>query len=318
MQPLWFLALPLALLPLIAWWRPHAIMFSSLQAMRGGHGARPILTFALPLLECVAIALVVTALARPQEVRRETVRESEGIDILLAIDTSGSMDAEDMGRGTGSTSRLEAAKQVMARFVEGRPDDRLGLLVFGEEAFIQVPLTLDHEALTDFVGQLVIGMAGRNKTAVGTAIAIGCKRMKDLAAPSRIMILVTDGHSNAGSVSPLQAADAAKALGVRVYTIGVGSAGGGGLMGMLRGGGADVDEPTLRAVAARTGGKYYRATDASALAGVYEDIDKLERTTARTKEFVHRDERYLSALLPGLALILLQLLLGNTLLRRIP
>lgn len=318
MHPLWLLALPLALVPWIAWLRPHALRFSSLRAMRGGRTVRAWSALVLPLLEMVAIAAAVVALARPQEVRRETVRESDGIDILLALDVSGSMEAPDMGRSGRELTRLEAAKLVMAKFVEGRADDRVGLLLFGEEAFVQVPLTLDHAGLTDMIRQIEIGMAGKNATAVGTALAVGAKRMKELEAPTKVMVLVTDGRSNAGTVSPLQAAEAAAALGIRVYTIGVGSAGGRGLLGMFGGGGADVDEPTLRGIAMRTGGKYWRATDTDALAEVYAEIDRLEPSTARTREFVHRDERYLLALLPGVVAAALHALLGTTLFRRIP
>lgn len=321
MHPLWFGALPLAVLPILAWLRPHALQFGSLGAMRSRRGFRVAATAVPPLLETLAFVCVVTALARPQEVRRETIRETPGIDILLAIDTSGSMEAPDMGTSGFDLTRLEAAKRVMAHFVEGRTDDRVGLLVFGEEAFVQVPLTLDHVALNDFIGQLEIGMAGKNATAVGSAIAVGAKRMKEIEAPSRVMVLVTDGRSNAGVLGPLQAAEAAAALGIRVYTIGVGAtsgSGGGGILGLLRGSGADVDEPTLRAVAARTGGKYYRATDAAGLGEVYADIDRLEKTTARTREFVHRDELFLVPLLPGLALLLANTLLTSTVLRRLP
>ncbi|MFZ5479793.1 MAG: VWA domain-containing protein [Myxococcota bacterium] len=315
--PLWLAALPLALLPWVAWWRPHALTFSSLGAVKGGRSLRRLADGVVPLFESLALALVVLALARPQEVQRETQRESQGIDILLAIDTSGSMETPDMGSAGGrDLTRLEAAKLVAAKFVEGRPDDRVGLVVFGEEAFVQVPLTLDHVGLTDLVSQIDIGMAGKNATAVGTAVAVAAKHMKELPAPSRVVILVTDGRSNAG-VSPTEAAEAAAALKVRVYTIGVGSAGGSGLFGMLRGG-AEIDEPMMQAVAATTGGKYFRASDARALLGVYEEIDRLEKTTARTKEFVHRDERYLVALLPAIALYVTQLVLASTVLRRIP
>jgi Ca-activated chloride channel family protein len=316
-SPAWFLALPLAALPLVAWARPHALTFSSLAAVKGGGGLRRFASMILPLCEAVALALVVIALARPQEVFRETQRESQGIDILLAIDTSGSMETPDMGSSGGrDLTRLEAARLVAARFVEGRTDDRVGLVAFGEEAFVQVPLTLDHVGLVDLIGSLEIGMAGKNATAVGTAVAIAAKHMKDLSAPSKVVILVTDGRSNAG-IAPMEAAEAAAALKVRVYTIGVGSAGGGGLFGALRGG-AEIDEPMMRSVAAITGGRYFRAADANALAGVYEEIDRLEKTTARTKEFVHRDERYLRALLPALGLWLVQLVLGATVLRRLP
>ncbi len=317
MHPGWFAALPLALLPWIAWLRPHTLRFSALASVRAPRNWRSVAALLVPLLECVAIAGVVLALARPQEVRRETVRESQGIDILLAIDTSGSMRERDMRAGTRELSRLQAAQVVMAQFVEGRPDDRVGLEVFGEEAFVQVPLTLDHEALTAFVAELDIGMAGQGATAVGTAIAVGAKRMKELEAPSRVLILVTDGRSNAGTISPLQAAEAAAALGIRVYTIGVGAASRGGLFGMM-GGGADIDERSLRAIAATTGGRYYRAADTESLAQVYAEIDQLERSSARTKEFVHRDERYLLPLLPAVVAFLAQLALGATIFRRVP
>lgn len=316
MHPAWLLALPLALLPWLAWLRPHTIRFSALRSVTSRRTWRSFGAPVLPLLECVAILGVVLALARPQEVRRETLRESQGIDILLAIDTSGSMDAPDMRAGPRELTRLEASKLVMTQFVDERPDDRIALEVFGEDAFVQVPLTLDHEALSDFISQLEIGMAGKNATAVGTAIAIGVKRMKELDAPSRVMILVTDGRSNAGSVTPLQAAEAAAALGVRVYTIGVGSAGRGGLFGGM--GGADVDERSLNAVAVRTGARYFRAADTNALAQVYAEIDQLEPSTGRTKEFVHRDERYLLALVPALLMFVVHMGLGATVLRRLP
>lgn len=315
MSPLWFVALPLALLPWVAWLRPHTIRFSAVELLKVRRTWRNFLGVLPPLLESMAIAGVVIALARPQEVRRETLRESQGIDLLLAIDTSGSMETPDMVAGGRELSRLEASKLVMARFVEGRPDDRIGLEIFGEEAFVQVPLTLDHEALTAFIEQIEIGMAGK-RTAVGTAIAVGTKRMKELTAPSKVLILVTDGRTTAGALSPTQAAEAAAALGVKVYTIGVGSTGQRGFFGMS--GGTDIDEPTMRAVATTTGGKYYRATDLAALAEVYADIDRLERSTARTKEFVHRDERYLSALLPAIACFFLAIVLSSTLLRRTP
>ncbi|MFN7146050.1 MAG: vWA domain-containing protein, partial [Myxococcota bacterium] len=199
MHPAWFAALPLALLPWVAFLRPHAMRFSALGSVKAPRSWRSLAAVVVPLLESVAIAGVVLALARPQEVRRETVRESQGIDILLAIDTSGSMKERDMRAGGRDLTRLQAAQVVMAQFVEGRPDDRIGLEVFGEEAFVQVPLTLDHEALTSFIAQLEIGMAGQGATAVGTAIAVGAKRMKELEAPSRVLILVTDGRSNAGT-----------------------------------------------------------------------------------------------------------------------
>ena len=318
MHPWWFAAFPLVIFPWIAWLRPHAIRFSAIATVTVRPSLRTFALLAVPLLESLAIAGVVGALARPQEVRRETQRESNGIDILLAIDTSGSMDTPDMRAGARELSRLEAAKIVMSEFVDGRTDDRVGLEVFGEDAFVQVPLTVDHDALSAFIGQLEIGMAGKNATGVGTAIAVGAKRMKELEAPSRIMILVTDGRSNAGTITPLLAAEAAAVVGIRVYTIGVGGAAQPGMFGLFGGGGAEIDERSLRAVAATTGGRYYRASDAGALLEVYREIDQLEKSTARTREFVHRDERYLMFLLPAIAAFTLQVGVSLTILRRLP
>jgi Ca-activated chloride channel family protein len=298
--------------------RPHALGFGALGLVRTRVTTRVASSWAVPLAESAAIVCVALALARPQEVTRETIRETPGLDILLAVDTSGSMDQGDMGRSGTVLSRLEASKMVMARFVRERPDDRIGLLLFGEEAFVQVPLTLDHDALAEFIGQVGIGMAGENATAVGTAVAVAVKRMKELDAPSKIVVLITDGQSNAGSVTPLQAAQAAAALGVRVYTIGVGGGGGRGLLGLLGGGGNDVDEPTLRAVASTTGGKYFRAVDAAALAQVYTEIDALETSTGRTKEFVHRDERYVLFLVPAMIAWFAGFALAQGWLRRLP
>ena len=301
-DPWWLLALPLTLLPIVAWFRPHTLRFPG---VGGGRisllGAATVLP---ALAEALAIGCTIVALARPQQVETETVRDSDGLDILLAIDTSGSMRSPDMGRGLQSLSRLDAAKAVMQRFVEARPDDRLGLLVFGEEAFVQVPPTLDSAALIDFIGSLELGMAGANATAVGDAIAVGVKRLKDLNAPSKIIILVTDGKSNSGRVQPMDAAAAAKALGVKIYTIGVGS--------------SQIDEATLAAVARTTGGSYYAAANLNQLAEVYKEIDSNEKTTAQVREYVHRDELYLDWAFPALLFFVAAFALSRTALRRLP
>ena len=305
--PAWLVALPPALLPMIAWGRPHTLRFPGLDRTSTSNPVvhlRAALSLLPALLEATAIALTVVALARPQHIEHETVRDSEGLDILLAIDTSGSMRSPDMGRGLSPLSRLDAAKTVMQRFVAARPDDRLGLLVFGEEAYVQVPPTLDATVLVDFIGDLEIGMAGPNATAVGDAVAVGVKRLKDLDAPSKLLILVTDGKSNSGTVQPIDAAKAAKALGVKVYTIGVGT--------------SQIDDRELQAVAQITGGKYYPAPTLSDLAQVYVDIDKNEKTTAQVHEYVHRDELYANWLWPALVSFGAALLLSHTLLRRLP
>ena len=215
------------------------------------------------------------------------------------------------------TSRLEVAKDVMARFVEGRPNDRIGLVVFGEQAFTQVPLTMDHDAMTRFLGQVEIGMAGERSTAVGDGLAVASRRLKELSAPSRVVILLTDGRNNAGQISPMQAAQAAEALGIRVYTIGVGGEGGRGPFGLF-GGGGDLDERSLQAIAKTTGGQYFRAASTDALEKVYETIDTLEKSTAEVKEFVHREERFRPLAIWGLVALALNLLLGETALRRLP
>jgi len=315
--PLWLLLLPVALLaPWLS--RGPRVRFSSIVAVRARPTARTLLAWLVPLLASLALTLFVVGLARPQLVDRERVVEREGIDILLVLDTSGSMEAEDFTLGGRTASRLSVAKEVVAQFIEGRPDDRIGLVVFGEEAFTQVPLTLDHDALVDFLRQVEIGMAGSRQTAIGDAIAVGGRRLKELEAESRIMILLTDGRSNAGKVEPLDAAEAARSLGLRIYTVGVGAKGRRGLMGLFPGRTNDLDEKTLRAIALKTEGQYFRATDTRGLQQVYATIDQLEKSTAESREFVHREEIYQAWVWSGLGMLLLHLLLAETVLRRLP
>lgn len=318
-SPWWGLAVPVALL---APWlgRGPRLSFSSLAAVRADWTWRVALAWLPRALLSVGLALLAVGLARPQLVDRERVVESVGLDILLVVDTSGSMEQADYVLSGQRVDRLTAAKDVMAQFVEGRPDDRIGLVVFGEEAFTQVPLTLDHDALTRFLDMVVIGMAGERSTAVGDALGIALKRLKELDAPSKIVILLTDGRNNAGQIQPLQAAEAAAALGVRVYTIGVGGdgGGGGGLFGLFAAGRSDLDERTLQNVARITGGQYFRASNMSSLEQVYARINELETSKADVREFVHREERFVTFVSIGLALIALSAVLGETVLRRLP
>lgn len=315
--PLWLLALPLAL---VAPWlrRGPRLAWPALGALRTRHTWRTVLAWVPGMFGMAGLSLLVLAMARPQAVDRQQTLDSDGIDILLVLDTSGSMQQADYNLSGRRANRLEVAKEVMARFVEGRPTDRLGLVVFGEEAFTQVPLTMDHDALVGFLDQVDIGMAGERSTAVGDGLAVATRRLSDLPAPSKVVILLTDGRSNSGQVSPMQAAQAAKALGVRVYTIGVGSSGGGGMFGLFGGGQSDLDESTLQAIAMITGGQYFRAANTAALEEVYKTIDTLEKSTAEVKEFVHREERYPPLLALGLLALLLETLLGETILRRLP
>lgn len=305
---LW-LAVPVLLLPL----QPlltgrNALAIAKLGPRR--FALRPLLAWVPSVLWVAGLLLAVLAAARPQITHRQQIVTSKGLDILMALDTSGSMRQDDMLTRRGYASRIEVAKGVAKEFVDGRPNDRLGMVVFGEEAFTYVPLTLDHETLKDAIDTVEIGMSGSRGTAVGTAIAVSAKRMKELEAPSKVVILVTDGRSNAGRLSPLEAANAAAALDIKVYTIGVG-----GPTGAFDDG---VDEPGLRAVSEATGAHYFRAQDMAALVDVYKTIDELEPSPAKVKDLVEHEELFRCPLTKGAVMMLLAALLQATLLRRGP
>ncbi len=311
------LLLPVLALPAQGWLTGrNRLAVASLDAVTSRWTLRLLLAWVPRVLQVVGLVLCVIALARPRETQRDVVVESEGLDILLAVDTSGSMQATDFQVGGRPMDRLSVAKGVMAEFVESRPHDRIGVVVFGEEAFTQVPLTLDHTTLNDSLANVQIGIAGAQGTAIGSAIAIGAKRLKDLEAPDRVMIVLTDGRNNAGRVTPMQAAQAAAALDITVYTIGVGATRGGlrGVFGMSDG----LDEEGLTRIAEATGGRYFRATDTASLQKIYDTIDELEPSPAEVSELVQHVERYRMALLPGVLLLGLSLLLSSTWLRRGP
>jgi Ca-activated chloride channel family protein len=319
--PLWFLAAPIAVLaPWIA--RRPTLRWSSFGVIRAPSTVRSALSF-LPARVPLRRPAAVRGRPRSSAARRprDDGRRAR-IDILLVLDTSGSMDTEDYNLGGQAASRLTVAKEVIARFVDERAGDRIGLVVFGEEAFTQVPLTRDHDALKDILRQVKIGMAGERATAVGDGVGIAMKRLEKLEAPSKVAILLTDGRSNAG-IEPMEAANAAKALGVRVYTIGVGSLAGDNTNSFLRlmsggGRGNDVDERTLKAIADATGAEYFRAGDTEGLQHVYDTINELEKSPAEVHEFVHRTEMFTRFAMLGLGLGVLQILLANTLFRRLP
>ncbi|MCB9781037.1 MAG: VWA domain-containing protein [Alphaproteobacteria bacterium] len=317
-HPWLLLLLPLALgLPWLG--RGPRLSWSTTEGLRTRLTLRRLAAPVPRVLGMAGLALLVVAMARPQRVDRERIVEREGIDIMLVLDTSGSMEAEDYTLDGRGVSRLHVAKEVIADFVDGRPDDRIGLVVFGEEAFTQVPLTLDHAAMVDILRQVQLGVAGERATAVGDAMRVAGRRLKDLDAPTKLMILLTDGRSNTGA-DPVEVAEAARAKGIQVYTIGIGSKDSrrGGLLGLLGGGGGDLDERTLQAVARITEAQYFRAEDTKALRQVYETIDQLQPSTAEAKEYVHTEERYHGLLGIGLVLLVLQLLLGESWLRRLP
>jgi Ca-activated chloride channel family protein len=279
----------------------------------------------VPSLRWLGSALLVVALARPTIDRRDVKVNASGVDIMLAIDVSGSMQAEDMaGASAGPESRLDAAKEVVSQFVQARPNDRIGLVAFAGEPILASPLTLDHDWLLQNVAALDSAQLS-DGTAIGSAIAAGVRRLDAQGAKSKILIVLTDGQNNAGKIQPSVAAEAAKALGVKVYTIGVGSTGdalvpvkddkGRTQLVTAR---VDVDEAGMKQVAERTGGKFYRATDLRSLRDVYADIDQFEKTTRTVTTLTEHDERFASFAMPGLALLLAELGFSATRFRRVP
>jgi Ca-activated chloride channel family protein len=274
------------------------------------------LPFALRILTFIMVILV---LARPQSTNSWQNADVEGIDIMLAMDVSTSMLAMDL-----SPNRLEAAKQVAAEFVNGRPNDNIGLTIFAGESFTQCPLTVDHTVMLNMLNAVKCDIAAQgiieDGTAIGMGIANAVSRLKESKAKSKVIILLTDGSNNRGEISPEAAAEIAKQLGIRVYTIGVGTNGeapypyGGQVINVP----VEIDETTLNKIATITDGNYYRATSNSALKEVYEKIDKLERTKLSVKEYSRREEEYAPFAIVALASLLLELLLRFTLLRRLP
>lgn len=275
----------------------------------------------------ITVALLLVAIARPQTGRKQTEVVTEGIDIMLAIDTSGSMKALDLDgerRLHERRNRLEVVKSVVDTFVQKRPNDQVGMVVFGTEAFTQCPLTLDHGILATFLERVEIGMAG-TETAIGSALGTAVKRLQKSAGKSKVVILLTDGRSNTGLISPGKAAQIAAQLGVRIYTIGAGTRGKapmivkGGLLGpQVHWEDVQIDEETLQKVATTTGGRYFRAEDAEALQSIYDEIGSLEKTEITMKSYLEYDERFSGFVYPALLILLLEVALLGTRLRKIP
>ncbi len=305
-----------------------AVAYSSLvHARRSARSGTPTVRRLVSALRLVVVALVLLALMRPQTGRALTEVSTEGIDIVLVIDTSGSMRALDLDAHERSLSRrrdrLEVAKGVVETFIEQRPNDRIGLVVFGEEAFTQCPLTLDHGIAATFLEQLEIGMAG-DATAIGSAVGVATRRLKDSEAESKVAVLLTDGRSNAGALTPMRAAEAAAALGVKLYTIGVGTRGQAPIVVETRFGpqvvheDVEIDEDTLRQMATVTGGAYFRAEDVAGLQEIYERIDELEKTEITQESYMEYEERFAWLVTPAVFLLLLEVMLLDTRLRKLP
>ncbi len=277
----------------------------------------------LIVLRATAMGLVLLALARPQAGQRETEILSEGVDIVLCLDTSGSMQALDFEIDGKRADRLAVVKNVVLDFIRKREHDRIGMVVFGEQAFTQCPLTLDYGVLMSFVERLRIGMAG-DSTAIGSALATSVKRIKDVPGKSKVVILLTDGRNNTGRVSPQTAAELARTFGVKVYTIGVGGEGESPfLVDTLFGKRyvyqkVDLDEDTLRKIADTTGGMYFRATDTASLEKIYDQIDQMEKSQVEVKEYTEYEELFPRFLLAGLLLLLAEFFLAHTWLAKIP
>lgn len=271
------------------------------------------------VLRCVAIALVIIALARPQDVEHHSQTTSEGIDIVLAIDVSGTMLARDL-----KPDRITVAREAAGNFIVDRRGDRIGIVVFAGEAYTQSPLTTDQTTLLTMLGQVESGLI-EDGTAIGTGLATALNRLRESEAKSKVVILLTDGVNNRTTIAPLTAAEIAKKLGVKVYTIGIGTRGTAPYPVQDMWGNisyqqmpVEIDEQTLREIAEMTGGEYFRATDKGTLAEVYERINQLEKSEVEVTEFTTYDERFLVYLLAALVALVLEFVIGQLWLKRIP
>ena len=270
------------------------------------------------LLRLLSIALVIIVIARPQSVSSWEESETQGIDIVLALDVSGSMLAQDL-----KPDRLQAAKKVAAEFITDRSNDNIGLVIFAGESFTQCPLTTDHKVLLNLLDDINFGMID-DGTAIGLGLATSVNRLKESQSQSKVVILLTDGTNNSGQIAPLTAADLARSYGIRVYTVGVGTKGmaptpvntpfGIRMQNMP----VDIDEETLTEIAALTGGQYFRAQDTEGLRQVYNEIDEMEKYLISVQNVTRRQELFLPFALAAMALMLLELLLRRTWLRSIP
>jgi len=278
----------------------------------------------LIFLRLASLVFIVFALARPQSPIKEERIETEGIDIVLALDVSGSMLAEDFTLQDKRTNRLSVVKEVVKDFIQERESDRIGMVVFASRAYTAAPLTLDYNWLLQNLERVKVGMI-EDGTAIGSGLASALNRLKSTKAKSKIVILLTDGRNNAGKISPLTAAEAASSLGVKVYTIGAGTKGlapfpvadffGRTVYQKVK---IDIDEDTLKEIAEKTKAKYFRATDTESLKKIYQEINKMEKTSIEERGYSQYRELFSLFLIPGLLLLLGEIILTNTVVRRFP
>lgn len=276
----------------------------------------------LMVFRCLGLGLLIVAMARPQSGREGREILSQGIDIVLALDVSSSMEAKDLANQR--RSRLAVSKSVVSEFVANRANDRLGLVVFAGESYTQCPLTLDYDVFKGFLDGVEIAEQEWDGTAIGLGIATAVNRLRESEAQSKVIILLTDGKNNRGEIDPLTAAKAAKAVDVRIYTIGAGSEGTimqeqntifGKRFVPVK---VEIDEETLKEVAEISGGRYFRATSEEKLEAIYEEIGEMEKTEIKVREYVDYQEMFPKFLWPGLILLALEVLLANTRFRRLP
>ena len=320
-----YLWLLLILVPMIGWYiykqyqSDASLQVSSTEPFHKMPKTRKHYLFHLVFaLRCVALFFLVIAIARPQSTNSYRSESTEGIDIMLSLDISGSMLAEDL-----KPNRLEAAKEVATKFIADRPDDNIGLVVFAGESFTQCPLTTDHAVLINLLNSIQSGII-EDGTAIGLGLANAVNRIKDSQAKSKVIILLTDGSNNRGDIAPLTAAEIAKKFGVRVYTIAVGKHGMAPYPFQTPFGiqyqnvPVEIDEEVLQQIAQMTGGSFFRATDNASLGAIYAEIDQMEKTKLQVREYKKRNEEFFPYLLTALLLLVAEILIRNTLLRRLP
>ena len=323
-KPLLFLLLIIPILIALYVWKYRklypTIQISSFDfAKKSKTSFKEILVHVLFGLEMVALALLIVALARPQSSEKNSTTNVEGIDIVMTMDVSGSMLAEDF-----KPNRLEAAKKVGAKFVDGRPNDRIGLVVFASESYTQCPMTTDHKVLNQLMSEIKTGII-EDGTAIGDGLSIAISRLKDSDAISKVIILLTDGVNNTGSIDPISAAEIAKMFGLRVYTIGVGTNGtapypvqdffGNKRYQQVE---VNIDEDMLKQIANMTGAQYFRATDNSSLDKIYNEIDKMEKSRIEVYEFERKTEEFFPFAAIALGLLALVFLMRTFVLRIFP
>jgi len=318
------------MIPLYVWQaiykdRKGSIKFSSIAQVKKLKKSLSIRVRYLPLaLRSAAILFIIVSLARPQKGIENTRIPTKGIDIILALDLSTSMLAEDFTLHGHRINRLAAIKDVVKKFISERRNDRIGIVVFAGRAYIQCPLTVDYGILLELLDKVKIGMV-EDGTAIGEALAVCLNHIKDIPAKSKVIILLTDGRNNMGSIDPLTGAEMAKALGVKIYTIGAGTKGlapypmkdffGNKVYQRMR---VDIDEDTLKQIANITGGEYFRATDTKSLKKIYAQINNMEKTNVEVKIYTKYKELFPYFLIPGLFILLSEMVITNTWLRRIP